>query len=329
MKDQPYRVGLVGAGNIVKMHMAGIRRHPEKLAAVAVSDVNPARLAEVAATWNIPGRYGDVRDMLANEALDAAIVLTPTHVRREVLQPVMEKRIPVFCEKPLAETYAEAAGIAAEARRLNVPVAINQNFRRFFTFEMARELLAGGELGRPLHLTQTVLGTRRDRGWRLDRDRYVMSVMSIHWFDGYRFLLGEEPGSVYCRTPETATSAGRGETAVSVTLDFPSGAVVNLNESFSSFAPFSRACLDCERGSLVMDYPGLIRIDAEKNSVEMKNPYDKPEATVSLLLDLCAAAREERPPLTDIADNLKTMRILEAAYRSLAERRLVHLEEIQ
>ncbi|MCF7854675.1 MAG: Gfo/Idh/MocA family oxidoreductase [Candidatus Pacebacteria bacterium] len=327
--SSPSRVGFVGAGNILKMHMQGLRRHSDRLTAAAVCDVDVDRLRDAAAVWSIPACYQQVEAMLENETLDACVVITPTHVRREVLLSIMGKGIPILCEKPLAETYAEAQALAAAARRNNVPVAVNQNFRRYFTFELARRQLAAGDLGRPLHLTQTVMNRRRDRGWRLERERYIMSVMSIHWFDGYRYLLGEEPRGVYCRTPSGTSGSGFGETAVSLLLDFPGGTVVNLNESFSSFAPFSRACLDCEQGSLIMDYEKLLMIDTEKKTVEIANPYDKPEATVSLLIDLCGAAEEGRPPTTDIADNLKSMRILEAAYKSMNEKRYVLLEEIQ
>ncbi len=322
------RIGIVGAGNIVRMHMQGIQRHPAELAVVAVCDPDAARLKDVAKTWEIPHRYETVERMLAGETLDAAVVLTPTHVRRQVLLPLMEAGVPVLCEKPLAETYGEAVTLADEADRLKATVAVNQNFRRFFTFEMARGILATGRLGRPLHLIQSALWKRRDKGWRLDRDRYVMAVMSIHWFDGYRFLLNEEPLAVSCLAPRTDSSAG-GETAVSVTLTFPGGTVVDLSESFSSFVPHAYAQLDCEKGSLILDYKALIEVDAEGNQTEHPNPCDKPEATVSLLLDLCAAASEGRRPLTDIRDNVNSMRIMEAAYRSLDEGRPVRLEDIR
>ncbi len=328
MQAKPLQVGLIGAGNILKMHMEGIRRHPDRILPVALCDLDPDRLATAAAHWEIPGRYASVDSMLAEQELDVAVVLTPTHVRREVLGAIMEKRIPLFCEKPLAETYSEARDIAMLAKDLGVPVAVNQNFRRFFSFELARSVLAGGELGRPLHLTQTALSTRRDQGWRLERDRYVMSVMSVHWLDGYRFLFDQEPVSVYCRGPKAA-NCGCGETAVSLILDFPDGQVVNLSESFSSFDACAHARLDCESGSLDLDYAKLVHMHADKSRSELNNPYDKPEATVSLLLDLCDAAATGRAPLTGIEDNLNTMRVLEAAYRSLKENRVVKLKEIQ
>lgn len=45
MRRSPLRLGLVGAGNILKMHMKGIRRHPDRLSAVALCDPDAERLS--------------------------------------------------------------------------------------------------------------------------------------------------------------------------------------------------------------------------------------------------------------------------------------------
>jgi len=261
--------------------------------------------------------------MIAEADLDVAIVCTPTHVRSAVIWPLLDARLPVFCEKPFAETYAEAAQIAQKAQQTGVPLAVNQNFRRHFTFHVARKLLDQGHLGRPLRLVQVANQLRRDRGWRLDRRRYVMAVMSIHWFDGYRYLLGEEPVQVYCRGVNSPATDGGEDTAVSATLSFPGGAIASLSESFSSYARHEYCSLDCEAGALVMTYRSLREIRASGEVVTHDNPFDKPEATYYLLDDLMRSAAAGRAPETGAADNLNAMRILEAAYCSLCENRPV------
>jgi predicted dehydrogenase len=206
---------------------------------------------------------------------------------------------------------------------------VNQNFRRFFSFAVAREALARGELGRPLHLTQTVLGLRHDTGWRLERERYVMAVISIHWFDGYRFLLGDEADSVYCRAVNSPATDGGADTAVSVVIQFRGGAVASLSESFSSYAKQATCSLDCERGALVMNYEAVTEMRPGGEAIEHGNPFDKAEATYWLLDDLMRAVEEGGEPETSAGDNVGSMRILEAAYRSAAEGRAVRLDEVQ
>jgi len=325
----PYRVGIVGAGGISKLHLEGISRHPERTRVVALCDPDAETCRTRAAEHGIDQTYSRLDEMIAKAGLDVAVVCTPTHVRGEVVLPLVEAKIPVFCEKPFAETYAEAAEMERAARSAGVPVAVNQNFRRYFTFTMAREVLAQGKLGKPLHLAQTVAGLRRDTGWRLDRSRYVMAVMSIHWFDGYRWLLREEPETVYCRHVNSSATAGGEDTAISVILRFRQGAVVSLSESFSSFLPHQSCRLDCEAGGLRMDYETLTEFRPDGEPIEHRNPFDLVEATWYLLNDLMQAVEARRAPETGATDNLNSVRILEAAYRSAEEARVVRLAEIE
>jgi predicted dehydrogenase len=180
-------------------------------------------------------RSTGLEELIAKTRSDAAIVCTPTHVRKDVVIPLIEAGIPVLCEKPFAETYAEAALLAQAAESTGTPLAVNQNFRRHFTFALGRAILKEGRLGRPLHLVQVAHVLRHDAGWWLERRRYVMSVMSVHWFDGCRYLLDDEPAWVCCRGVNSPATEGGEDTAVSVLLQFAKGTVVSLSESFSSF----------------------------------------------------------------------------------------------
>jgi len=323
------RVGIVGAGNISRLHLEAMARHPDRARCVALCDVDPGALDARGGEFGVRQTYLDLHEMIAEADLDAAIVSTPTHVRSEVVLPLIEANVPVLCEKPFAETYAEAARIERAARQAGVPVAVGQNFRRHFTFSIARELLAEGHLGRCRHVTQAACRLRRDTGWRLERPRYVMAVMSIHWFDGYRCMLADEAESVYCRAVNSAATPGGDDTAVAVTIQFRGGAVVSLSESFSSFARADCCCVDCDAGGLVLGYDHLEEVRADGRRIRHENPFDKPEATFHVLDDLLAAAAAARPSETSAGDNLGSVRIMEAAYRSLATGRAVGLEEIE
>lgn len=325
----PYRIGFVGAGNISKLHLDGMIRHPDRMKPVALCDPDATMLKTRAGEYKIPEVYSTVGEMIARAKLDAAIICTPTHIRKQVVIPLLEAKIPVLCEKPFAETYEEAAEMEKKSRGLGVPIAVNQNFRRHFAFALAKDALGTGEFGKPLHLVHVQTGARHDAGWRLTRNRYVMAVMSIHWFDGYRWLLGEEPVSVFCNGVDSPATEGGDDTGISIILNFPSGAVVSLSETFSSFRWFGSCSLDCEQATLVLDYGDLKIYRSPTEFTEKKNPFDKPEATYFVLNDLMQAVEQGREPETSASDNLKSMRILEAAYRSLKEKRIVELRETE
>jgi len=324
MSQKQYTVGFVGAGNIIGMHMDGLVRFPERFNVVAACDINPETLQTHCDKYNIPNRYDSVEAMLAGETLDIAIVITATHVRKDILLTLMDAGVAIFCEKPLAETYEEAVEIASEATRRNIKMSVDQNFRNHFAFELAKDALATGELGKPLHWIQVVQSKREDIAWRMQRPRYVMSVMGIHWLDGYRYLFGC-PKSIYCKAALYETA---GESAVSMILDYEDGLIVSLCETFNTQTWYRRATLDCEHGMLEMDYGNLKIIDEERNETVQENPYDKPGAVMRILLDLADAIENDTEPFASVQDNLLTMRMMEAAYRSIELGRPVTVEEI-
>lgn len=324
----PHRIGIVGAGNISRLHLDGIKRHPDRAVPVALCDPDKQSLTKRSGEYSVPDTYTDLGEMIEKAGIDAAIVCTPTHLRKVIVAPLVEAGIPVLCEKPFAETLSEAMEIEGIARRRGVPVAVNQNFRRHFTFFIARDVLESGSIGKPLHLIQTTCYLRRDRGWRIERKRYVMAVMSIHWFDGYRFLLQDEPETVYCRAVNSPATDGGEDTAVSVVLQFRKGTVVSLSESFSSFTRPSCATLDCESGGIIMEYEKMTEVRGSGERIERLNPYDKAEATYFVLEDLLWSIEEGREPETSAADNLGSMRVMEAAYQSMRQGRVVRIEEV-
>ena len=323
------RVGFVGAGGVSKLHLEGISRHPEEAKVVAYCDPDESNIRARMQEYGECDAYSNLDEMLAKAEIDVAIVCTPTSIREAVILPLIEAKMPTFCEKPFCDNFAEASRITKAAVAAGVPVAVDQNFRRNFPFYIARDILATGELGRPLHLVQLAKGLRTDRGWRVEQKRYVMSVMSIHWIDGYRWMLQDEAETVYCRGINSPATPGGEDTAISMVITFRGGTVVSLTESFSSFTRGRGCTLDCEKGGLVIDQSCLTVVRPGQDSVEHKNSYDRPDGCFILLRDLYQAAQENREPETSVSDNIENIRILEAAYTSWKEDRVVRVEEIQ
>jgi predicted dehydrogenase len=320
---RPSRIGVVGIGGVSRLHLDGLKRHPDRATVVAVCDTRADVLAAAAAEFQAQASHTDVHEMIAANDLDAAIVCTPTPIRRAVVEPLLRAGVPVLIEKPLAETYAEASELADISRETGTPAAVNQNFRRHFGFALARDVIASGEIGDPQHLTHVTSYWRTDQGWRTTRRRYLMSVMSIHWFDGYRFMLNDEAESVYA---QAVCGQDGADVAVSVVIRMRKGTLISLSESFRPYQNHNLFRLDATGGGMLLDYGGVTVISADRTRRrEVSNPFDKPEATFLCLEDLLNSRSECRDPETAVADNLGSMRILEAAYRSIDEGRVVRV----
>jgi predicted dehydrogenase len=114
--------------------------------AVAVADPSPqvqARVREMA-----PGAaaVGTLDELLQFE-LDGAVVATPSALHAGPSLRLLERRIAVFCQKPLARTAAEAAAIVAAARKADRLLGCDLSYRHTEAMRRIRNAVVEGELG--------------------------------------------------------------------------------------------------------------------------------------------------------------------------------------
>ena len=104
----PIKVALIGTGKIaVANHIPGIGfcRDAE---VVALSDPNPAALAEASAVTGVTRTYADPFALLKDAPVDAVIVATPNRFHRDLVVAAADSGRHVLCEKPLAMSVARS-----------------------------------------------------------------------------------------------------------------------------------------------------------------------------------------------------------------------------
>jgi predicted dehydrogenase len=155
------RLGLIGAGQRGQKHLSDYEKI-EGAEIVAVADLNEALAQKVAARFNIPNVYTDFRDVLRRDDIDAVDVCLHNNLHRPVAVAAMEAGKHVYCEKPMAGSYADAQAMVAAASALGRKLSI-QLFT-LFTKETraAKWLIDHGHLGELYHARSTGF-RRRDR----------------------------------------------------------------------------------------------------------------------------------------------------------------------
>jgi len=143
---QKVRVGIVGVGGIAKWHIRGYQRC-EGIDVVAACDVRPEALAEVREAFDIQHTYADYCEMLAKEPLDLISVCTPNDMHYPVTMAAIERGLAVFCEKPLALTFAQAREMTKAAAEAGVRTGVNFAHRITPASRFAREIVGSGVLG--------------------------------------------------------------------------------------------------------------------------------------------------------------------------------------
>jgi predicted dehydrogenase len=159
--NQPLRVGIIGAGGIVR----GAHLKPGWLAVpdaqiVAVCDVNEKAARALATDFEIPNVFTDFREMLKMKELDAVDICTPNKVHTTAVVAALEANKHVLCEKPLAVTVDEIFSMRAALRKTDRVLMTAQHHRFSEASVAIKAWVDTGALGEVYHAR--VNATRRN-----------------------------------------------------------------------------------------------------------------------------------------------------------------------
>jgi predicted dehydrogenase len=135
-------------------------------------------------------------DAIANPDVQAIFLATPHSLHVEQVAAVARAGKPVWCEKPLALTRAEAARSVEACRKAGVPLGVGNNKRCFASMRELKAVVAGGSLGEIMHIEghfSNDHSTRVAGGWRDDPRESPglgMTGAGLHVLDAFVNLLG-------------------------------------------------------------------------------------------------------------------------------------------
>jgi predicted dehydrogenase len=141
----------------------------------------------------------DWRAVVARDDIDLVDVSTPGDSHAEIAIAAARAGKAVFCEKPLANTLAEAKAMLAAVKKAGVVHMICHNYRRIPAVQVAQRLVAEGRLGRIHHFRATylqdwIVDPKFPLVWRLQKDLAgsgALGDLASHAVDLARFLVGE------------------------------------------------------------------------------------------------------------------------------------------
>ncbi|PZF86245.1 Gfo/Idh/MocA family oxidoreductase [Jiangella anatolica] len=170
------RVALVGVGGIARIAHLPTLAERRDVEVVAVADPSEAARARHSA---IPG-FADVHELLAGTEVDAALVLAPEQHHVELVTALVERRVPVLCEKPLAPSLREARLLRDLAAERGTPLMVGFNRRFAPVYVRAKAALVDHPAS-----VGVFEKTRPERGYRGSAENLV------HMVDLARFFFGE------------------------------------------------------------------------------------------------------------------------------------------
>jgi predicted dehydrogenase len=365
MPEDSIVVAVLGPGRLGETHVAALANLRDRGQAVepALYGRNVERVRALAQRYGVQRVSTDLNELI--DAPDVAVIdnCLSNHLHFEPLMRAIDRGKHVFSEKPLTIELAEAVELLAAAESAGVQHGVIQNMRFGAAPRKARELLEAGAVGRVFSanvlfgymVPRTVLNRP---SWFYKKEEAgggIIEDMMAHFFDLLRTLVGPiesvyaMPGLAWQQRCEADGTPFKVEVEdlASVSIRFANGAVGNCfaswvrrkHEEVPSFQ------IDGEDGSLYFSLnrlwsqaqtrTPLFRYDAralqndslndwESISVESRDPF---ELQLELFLQGIAAAQPVQG-LPTWSDAVTNQRLIQAAYRSIAERREVSPEEI-
>lgn len=345
-----YRVGIAGAGIGVR-YARSFQRLPE-VEVVALCAPSGERSQPAARELGIPGVYTSFDAMLAECALDIAVVATPNDLHHAQTLAAIEAGAHIVCDKPLALDSAQARDMLDAATRRGVRHIIPFWLRFVPALARARELLAEGSLGAPVLVDVRFLncGWGDPEGpmrWQFERARAgsgALSNIGSHAIDALHWLAGDVRR--VCATTAIAVPVrhwpdGReahpdADDTAAFVAELADGAPVSFLASHVAYTSRSAFAMSvhCRSGSVAVsldttsaDPRGRVAVmrrgddaphdetlpaPAHGNGELVEGPYN------SIARELIDAIGEGRAASPDFTDGLRAQTTIDAALASVA-----------
>ena len=124
------KIGFVGTGWVAGQHMKSLGQIAEANI-VACTDVDADRAAEAASRFAGAAAYTDHRKMLDEAGLDAVYVCLPPHVHGQVELDIIERGLPFFLEKPLANEMETPRRILSAVQKKGLLTSVGYMMRYY------------------------------------------------------------------------------------------------------------------------------------------------------------------------------------------------------
>ncbi len=345
-----YGIGCLGAGFIMRdVHLVAYRNAGFKV--VAICDIAPEVARKTAELRMIPRVHRSLEDLLDDSEVQILDIAIPPDKQLEVVREAVKRPhiLGILAQKPLAMNLVEAQAVVELCSKAGKKLAVNQNMRYDQSIRALKTLLNRGVLGTPILATIEMRAIPHWQTFLRNYGRLTLLNMSIHHLDCYRFLFGD---------PERVFASGRTDPRT----DFPhrDGIVLYVLE----YADGLRAAGwddvwggPVREGSLGDNYikwrvegsdglawgtigwpdypagsPSTINFTTTQQPGYWFQPrWNKvwfPDAFEGTMAQLMFAIQDNTEPEISGRDNLRTMALVDACYRSLDEHRAVGLSEI-
>ena len=326
------KAGVIGVGSMGRNH-ARVYSEMNVLGAIADSEESVAK--PLAEKFGVD-YFSNYMEMLKSD-IDAVTVATPTNTHFKISMDAIKAGKHVLVEKPICFNIEEAGKLVAAAEKEGLVLAVGQIERHNPVVKFARDSIEEGKFGDVVSIAARRVSTMPGR----IRDVGVLMDLGIHDVDVIRYLAQSPVKSVYALGGKRQNEAF--EDHANILMDFENDILGFVEVNWLTPMKVRRISLTCQKNYVELDY---MKQSADISSSQVSGALDstdlyrlpiefdirhvslkKQEPLRNEQEDFLGSIRENRQPLINGRDGMETLRVCQAALRSIKEGKRIMIGE--
>lgn len=310
---------------------------------VALCNRTLSKAEELGKRFGIDKIYNDAEEMIKIEKPDFIDIITDVDTHEKYVKLGARYRVDVICQKPMAPGWEAAKNMVKITREAGVRYYVHENYRWQPQIRRVKQIIDSGVIGKVFRCRtwwNTAFPVFETQPFLAQLEQFALTDQGSHQFDVIRFLFGNAE-SIYTQK-QTVNPCIRGEDVATSLIRMKNGIVVSQEISFSSpleieVFPQTLMLVEGDKGSIRLDGEFMISTTTsagtEKETVKMRSyPWQtsrlKPEPPSivdinrNILDDMMGLGNAENTG----DDNLETMRMVWAAYKSASTNSVIFLD---
>jgi predicted dehydrogenase len=350
--EKKVRVGIIGSGGIAcATHIPNYKKI-DGVELVACADIDLSAAKRASKEFNIPRFYREYEEMLKKENLDAVSVCTPNAFHKDPAIAAMKAGAHVLTEKPMAGKLSDAKRMYEASKKYGKILIVGFQTRFRIDLNALRQLVNEGELGdvyytralslrrwgvpvRPTFIDKKVSGG----GPLLDIGCYAVDMaMYVLGFPAPRKAYAVTYDKI-CKDPTMAKKGGWGgqwrvedftvEDNAFGFVKFRNGMTMLLETNWASFSPsdaFNLILLGTKGGAQLEPFELYKDVLEKRVVIKPHDEIHQPDIYEQRIFKFVESVRKGKPLFSPAIEGLKVQAILDAMYRSAAQKKEVEVE---
>jgi len=331
---QPIGIGILGCGNVAKIHAEAVRRVPMlKLVSVCSRTVESAE--RLSSQYGVPA-YSDLEEFFSDRALQAVSICTPSGTHSELGCAAALMRKHILVEKPIDVSLEKTDVLIRTCEQSGVQLGVSLQSRYLDAPRALKKAVEENRLGKPIMASAYVKWYRTDQYYASARWRGTLALdgggalinQAIHTVDLLRWIVG--PASeVHAYSGRLLHPQIEGEDTLVATLRFRGGALGVIEAATSVYPGFKRRLeITGTEGTAILDGDNIATWALKDGSANPAPPAGEVsdgssnamaidcEGHRRVMEDFALAIQEGRKPKVDGEEGRRSLELVDAIYRS-------------